>query len=188
MGNRLGKAHITQQSDYLAGGHVNYKTGALQQQAKEAGCLGRLFQDLGQSELTPESVFVKDKIGDYPLLLNVLKKEDYEELRQSLKELFTRESLKQVVEDKSGPGKVHQELHLDLRDDFDKVVNKWTAALQKKGTMVVGHGIVAVVNSKESAFAVVFYEKSVFDQLPKDKAAAEKKKKADQEAAKQERG
>ena len=47
MGNKLGKAHITQQSDYLAGGHVNYKTGALQQQAKEAGCLGRLFQDLG---------------------------------------------------------------------------------------------------------------------------------------------
>lgn len=172
MGNKLGKAHITQQSDYLAGGHVNYKTGALQQQAKEAGCLGRLFQDLGQSELTPESVFEKDKIGDYPLLLNVLGKDDYEELRQSLKELYTKESLKQVVEEKSGEGMVHQELTVHLRDDFDKVVAAWNKKIQGKGTQLVAHGIVAVVNAKESAFAVVFYEKSVFDQLPADKSAA----------------
>ena len=40
------------------------------------------------------------------------------------------------------------------------------------GTQLVAHGIVAVVNAKESAFAVVFYEKSVFDQLPADKSAA----------------
>jgi len=157
MGNCMSmfKEHVTQEGDYLKGGHLQFKTGSLRKEAIEAGCLGRLYEGFNILQTTAEKCFNDDKLEMYPNLKNFVTDEEFEELRQACKDCW--------------------KLTKRQKDDIIKVAAEWTEKMQGKNKLVVAH--VCCYNDA-ACYGIVFYEKATFEALPKTTAEAKEREKA----------